>query len=246
MPFCLWQAEGNIRGITPCVCVFANLLQLHSRARLSSAVFTLKTRSKETTSMISYINLRSAAAGCLCSLWSEHAIDASLMAPPPKPLLDLCHDRRPVPRPRVSIILFPCCSAAFVKKRSDCSIVAARTRSRPPTHYLLLTISLIERRVRGAWRSKHAPGVGRAHGRDARRVRGSSCVKKKRCKRSRPGAEGEGSDAPDQIKVEATASARGAAGHELGSGAEPRACAIADGLGLGKGLVACARPGARN
>ena len=71
----------------------------------------------------------------------------------------------------------------------------------------------------------------------------SSCV----CRRSvargkRPGAEGEESDAPDQFKVELTASACGAAGRELGSGAEPRAYALADGLGLSKGLVACARP----
>ena len=67
------------------------------------------------------------------------------------------------------------------------------------------------------------------------------------CRRSvarekRPGAEGEESDAPDQFKVELTASACGAAGRELGSGAEPRAYGLADGLGLSEGLVAFARP----
>ena len=48
--------------------------------------------------------------------------------------------------------------------------------------------------------------------------------------------------APDQFKVELTASACGAAVRELGSGAEPRAYGLADGLGLGEGLVACAWP----
>ena len=49
-------------------------------------------------------------------------------------------------------------------------------------------------------------------------------------------------DAPDQFRVEATASALCAAAPELGGGAEPRACVLADGLGLGEGLVTCARP----
>ena len=53
-------------------------------------------------------------------------------------------------------------SGTCQKAYNDCSIVAARTRFLPPTHYLLLT-SLIERRVRGAWRSKHAPQVERVH-----------------------------------------------------------------------------------
>ena len=62
-----------------------------------------------------------------------------------------------VPRPRVSIYtsVFPCSAALSESVYSDCSIVAARTRFRLPTPYLLLT-SLIERRVRGAWRSKYA------------------------------------------------------------------------------------------
>ena len=50
------------------------------------------------------------------------------------------------------------------------------------------------------------------------------------------------SGAPDQFRVELTASACGAAVHELGGGAEPRAYGLADGLGLGEGLVACAWP----
>ena len=49
-------------------------------------------------------------------------------------------------------------------------------------------------------------------------------------------------DAPDQFKVEATATALCAAAPELGGGAEPRAYGLADGLGLGEGLVSCARP----
>ena len=40
------------------------------------------------------------------------------------------------------------------------------------------------------------------------------------------------SGAPDQFRVELTASACGAAVHELGGGAEPRAYGLADGLGL--------------
>ena len=50
------------------------------------------------------------------------------------------------------------------------------------------------------------------------------------------------SDAPDQFKVELAPSACGAAAPELGGGAEPRAYGLADGLGLGEGLVTCARP----
>ena len=66
-----------------------------------------------------------------------------------------------VPQPRVSIYtsVFPCSAALSESVYGDCSIVAARTRFRLPTPYLLLT-SLIERRVRGAWRSKYAPRPG--------------------------------------------------------------------------------------
>ena len=49
-------------------------------------------------------------------------------------------------------------------------------------------------------------------------------------------------DAPHQLKVESTPSACGAAAQELGGGAEPCAYGLADGLGLGEGLVPCARP----
>ena len=86
-------------------------------------------------------------------------------------------------------------SGTCQKAYSDCSIVAARTRFLRPTHYLLLT-SLIERRVRGAWLSKHAPRVERAHGRLVRRVRGSSCAKKKRCVWCRQGARKAKSQMP--------------------------------------------------
>ena len=47
-------------------------------------------------------------------------------------------------------------------------------------------------------------------------------------------------DGPDQVIIEATARVCRAAGLELGDGAEPGAGSIADGLGLGKGLVALA------
>ena len=47
-------------------------------------------------------------------------------------------------------------------------------------------------------------------------------------------------DGPDQLTIELTARGRRAAGLELGDGAEPGAGSIADGLGLGKGLVALA------
>ena len=49
-------------------------------------------------------------------------------------------------------------------------------------------------------------------------------------------------DAPHQLRVEATPSSSGAAAQELGSGAEPGTCGLADGLGLGEGLVARALP----
>ena len=49
-------------------------------------------------------------------------------------------------------------------------------------------------------------------------------------------------DAPDQFRVELAPSACGAAAPELGGGAEPRAYSLADGLGLGEGLLSCARP----
>ena len=64
---------------------------------------------------------------------------------------------------------------------------------------------------------------------------------RKRQRWSGGGVGGEESNAPHKFKVEETASACGAAGHELGSGAEPGALGSADGLGLGEGLVACAR-----
>lgn len=138
--------------------------------------------------------------------------------------------------------VFPC-SAALVRKR------IATARLSPPARGFFLPHTLsspnqLDRAAR-AWcvALKACPPSGEGtHGRLTRRVRGSSCAKKKRCALSRPGAEGEESDAPDQVKVEATPSACGAAGHELRSGAEPRACGLADGLGLGEGLVACARP----
>ena len=44
-------------------------------------------------------------------------------------------------------------------------------------------------------------------------------------------------DGPDQVIIEATARAIRAAALELGDGAEPGAGSIADGFGLGKGLV---------
>ena len=65
--------------------------------------------------------------------------------------------------------------------------------------------------------------------------------------RQKDRGRGRLSDAPDQFKVKATPSACGAAAQELGGGAEPRAYGLADGLGLGEGLVqravggACAR-----
>ena len=49
-------------------------------------------------------------------------------------------------------------------------------------------------------------------------------------------------DTPHQLKVEETPGACGAAVRELSSSAEPRTCGLADGLGLGEGLVTCARP----
>ena len=58
----------------------------------------------------------------------------------------------------------------------------------------------------------------------------------------RHGRYGWRRDAPHQLKVKQTPSACGAAVQELGSGAEPRAYGLADGLGLGEGLVTCARP----
>ena len=174
----------------------------------------------------------------MCSLWCDWCF--APQAPPwslPRspPYLD-----RAVPYILACFHVQRHCQKAY----SDCSIVAARTRFLS-SHTVSSPNSLIERRVRGAWRSSMPPARverERAHGRLARRVRGSSCVKKKRCKWSRPSAAGKGSDAPDQFRVESTASACGTAGRELGSGAEPRACGLADDLGLGKGLVACARP----
>ncbi len=49
-------------------------------------------------------------------------------------------------------------------------------------------------------------------------------------------------DGPDQLPIEATPRACGAAALELGDGAEPGACGQADGSGLGKVLVARAAP----
>ena len=50
-------------------------------------------------------------------------------------------------------------------------------------------------------------------------------------------------DAPDQVTIESTARACGAATRKLGDGTEPGAGSIADGFGLGKGLVAVATEG---
>ena len=47
---------------------------------------------------------------------------------------------------------------------------------------------------------------------------------------------------PDQFLIVATARAYRAAVLELGDGAESGACGLADGLGLGEGLVATAPP----
>ena len=51
---------------------------------------------------------------------------------------------------------------------------------------------------------------------------------------------------PDQLRIVATARAYRAAVLDLGDGAEPGACGLADGLGLGEGLVATANPRARS
>ena len=51
-----------------------------------------------------------------------------------------------------------------------------------------------------------------------------------------------GSLGPDQLLIVATARAYRAAVLEFGHGAEPGTCGLADGLGLGEGLVATALP----
>merc|ERR1719217_415676 len=66
-------------------------------------------------------------------------------------------------------------------------------------------------------------------------------VRRRRRRRRRRWRRG----APDQFKVELTASVCGAAALQLGGGAEPRAYGLADGLGLGEGLVPCAPAPAR-
>ena len=90
----------------------------------------------------------------------------------------------------------------------------------------------------------------------ARRVRGLSCDREASRNFNRPGGSnpvenrspgrlqvaGVSLCAPDQFEVELTPSACGAAVFKLGSGAEPRACGLADGLGLGERLISCALP----
>ena len=96
--------------------------------------------------------------------------------------------------------VFPC-SAALVRKR------IATARLSPPARGFFLPHTLsspnqLDRAAR-AWcvALKACPPSGEGtHGRLTRRVRGSSCAKKKRCALSRPGAEGEESDAPDQSR----------------------------------------------
>ena len=51
---------------------------------------------------------------------------------------------------------------------------------------------------------------------------------------------------PDQLRIVATARAYRAAVLDLGDGAEPGACGLADGFGLGEGLVATGLSQARS
>ena len=162
------------------------------------------------------------------------AIGASVA---PQPFLDLCHDRRRRASSARSSPFLPAYEFPPPPPRS------------PPLEHTV--------RGRASWRPLHdppPPRLERARGRHTReeatcdassvRVRVAHQKKRRRffprlweltdrgCGRRRRGA-----DAPDQLDIEGTPCACGAAGLELGDGAEPGACGFADGLGLGEGVL---------